>query len=543
MVGVGALLRALGWGTSVDRWRDLSLAARRRWCVAWQLPVLALTVALDLALAVAARGVLATPGVVGGTAIVAGVSLLALRVPPRLLMLVPIVDLLAVSFIRAETAPVIPAGGTTSALVPIACLGFHFGRVGVAWAVSGACLIGATPYLYHWWLPASGAEWIGTLALPALAVALSVIGQWTSRILDEASAERAGLHDQVARQLAITRGMLDSVDVAVAFFDTEGRVLFANQRAIEASERAGVDVRGPRYHATMVWRADRIRPVPYAEQPLQLALAGQEFRPELLWTGPPGEQVASLTSSRQVLDDDGARLGVVVVADEVTDLVESVRVRDQFLATLSHELRTPLNGIVGYLDLLSADLGEHPEHGRAIRTMRESAVTLSERISHLLLASSTGRIAVEPEQVDTIVLVEAALDRWSPEAERRGVRIEATLSSAVARVDPRLFREVVDQLVSNALKFTGAGGTVRVGLRRTDTLELDVVDTGVGMDVHEREHAFDRFYRAEASRREAVQGVGLGLSIVRAVVDAHGGEVRLISRKERGTTARVRIPL
>lgn len=527
----------------MDRWRDLSLAARRRWCVAWQLPVLALTVALDLALVLAAPELVTSAGIVIGTLLIVLVSVAALQLPARLLMVVPILDILAISFVRAETAQHIPPGGTTAALVPIACLGFHFGRVGVAWAVSGASLIGAAPYLYWWRWPGTGADWIAALALPALAVALSVIGQWTSRILDEQSAERADLLRQVTRQLAITRGMLDSVDVAVAFFDPDGHVLFANQRAIEASRRAGVDVRGPQFNATMVWRSDRIRPVPYAEQPLPLALAGKEFRPELLWTGPPGEQVASMMSSRQVLGEDGERLGVVVVADEVTDLVESVRVRDQFLATLSHELRTPLNGIVGYLDLLSADLGEHPEHGRAISTMRESALTLSGRISHLLLASSTGRIAIEPEQVDTLPIVEAALDQWSGEAERRAVRLEATLLGAVARVDPRLFREVVDQLISNALKFTPIGGQVRVVLRRTEVLELDIVDTGVGMGSHERDHAFDRFYRAEGSRREAVQGVGLGLSIARAVVEAHGGEVSLVSRRDRGTTARVRIPV
>jgi len=532
----------------VDRLFDLSLPERRSWCLAWQLPVLALTLALDVALALAAPDLLASGGVLLGSGLVVVVSVVALWLPVRWLVLVPVLDIVAIACTRSETADRI-AGTNTSALVPIVCLGFCFGRTGIVGAVLGACLVSGSWYVRTGTLPEAGTDWIALLALPAIALALSVIGLASSSLvgrqraaLEHERITRERLLRQVRQDLEIRQAVIESVDVAVAFFASDGGLLFANRRAVESATRAGVDVRGPDYRATLVWRADGLRPLPYDEQPLRLALRGEEFPPELLWTGAPDDRCAALMSARQVTSADGEPLGVVVVADDVTELVEALRVRDEFLATLSHELRTPLNGMVGFLDLLVEDLGSDPVHGSSVRTVRESALRLTERISHLLLASAAGRLVLDLAEVRVADIVEEEVARQAPQAENRGIVLEGRLDQVVATLDARLFGLVVENLLTNALKHTPPGGRVRVELRAAGGLELTVLDTGVGMHGYERDRAFDPFYRAASERRGAVQGVGLGLTIVRAVVEAHGGEVTLASDQGRGTRVVLRIP-
>lgn len=525
----------------MDRLFDLSLPERPFWCLAWQIPLLVLTLGLVAALGLADPELMRSAGVLAGAAMVSVLSIVAYWIPERLLIAVPLLDIVAIALVRSETADRI-AGANTSALVPILCLGFCFGRRGLVGAVAGGTLVATSSYVRHGQLPEHGNDWISLLALPVLALALGGIGLACSTLVGRQRAENERLLRRVRKELDIRRSVLDNVDVAVAFFTPGGRLLFANERAVEAAARAGVDVRGPDYRATLVWRADGMQAVPYDEQPLRLALSGEEFAPELLWTGPPEDRVASLMSARQVTGADGDRLGVVVVADEVTDLVEALRVRDEFLATLSHELRTPLNGMLGFLDLLVEDLGGDPVHGTVVHTVRASALRLSDRIGGLLTASSAGELMVEPTEVQVADIVAAELTRQTPEADRCGVVLEGRLDPVLATLDPHLFRLVVQNLVSNAIKHTPGDGVVRVELRPTGGVELVVTDTGSGMHGYERDRAFDAFYRAASARRDAVSGAGLGLTIVRSAVEAHGGEVRLSSDRGVGTRVVVTIP-
>lgn len=532
----------------MDRLFDLSLAARRSWCLVWQLPTLLLVLALDLSLALVAPELLTSAGVLLGSLLVVAASVAALRLPAPLLVLVPVLDLVAIAAIRSATAQTVVAS-TTIALVPIVCLGFCFGRRGVALAVGGALLVTGSPYLREGRLPDAGAEWVELLALPAIASTVGMIGVACAtllirqrRAIERQAAERDALLRRVRRELDIRSSILESVDVAVGFFSPSGKLLFANGSAREAAERAGVDLRGPGYTANLIWRADGLEAVAQQDQPLPIALRGEEFGPELLWTGSPEDRVASLMSARQVTSADGERLGIVVVADDVTELVEALRVRDEFLATLSHELRTPLNGMLGFLDLLVEDLGADPHHANAVRTVRDSALRLSERIGQLLMASSAGRLVVEREEVQVAGVVGAEVARQAPHAENCDVVLEARLDPVIATIDSHLFGLVVSNLLSNSLKNTPPGGKVRVELRAVGGVELVVSDTGAGMRGYERDRAFDAFYRASSARRDAVRGVGLGLTIVRAIVEAHGGEVTLTSDQGVGTRVVVRIP-
>jgi signal transduction histidine kinase len=114
----------------------------------------------------------------------------------------------------------------------------------------------------------------------------------------------------------------------------------------------------------------------------------------------------------------------------------------------------------------------------------------------------------------------------------------------VAMVDPQRFAQVIDNLVSNAVKYTPSGGRVEVDLSVThERVELVVIDTGIGISVRDRNHVFSRFFRTRHAAQRSIQGIGLGLSITKAIVDSHGGRIEVESEEGRGSTFRVRLPL
>jgi signal transduction histidine kinase len=114
----------------------------------------------------------------------------------------------------------------------------------------------------------------------------------------------------------------------------------------------------------------------------------------------------------------------------------------------------------------------------------------------------------------------------------------------IAMVDPQRFAQVIDNLLSNAVKYTPAGGRVEVDLSVThDRVELVVTDTGIGISVRDRSHVFSRFFRTRLASRRSIQGIGLGLSISKAIVDSHGGRIEVESEEGRGSTFRIRLPL
>ncbi|WP_193605960.1 sensor histidine kinase [Nocardioides dongkuii] len=537
----------------MTRLLDPGPTGRAPWFVLWQLPVVALTLLLALALALAEPALLGTPSMLLGLALIALASVVAFQAPARGLIAVPLADILAIGLIRSETYTELPAVSAI-AMVPILCLGSNFGRAGILSAVVGAVFVNGYSYFRHTDLPDDGIAWIGAASLPVAAVAVAVIAYAGARALRAQQGEIVSKSAELGASLLeaefrrdMTRTILESLDVAVAFFSTEGRLVAANHRAIDLATKGGVDVRGAVHAATLFWRADRIATVPVAQQPLPAALGGVDLAPELFWIGEPGDQVAAMMSARQVYGADGDRIGVVVVADDVTELVESVRVRDQFLATLSHELRNPLVSVVGYLDVLTQEIpgrvsDSEDEMVAMLRTARTSARTLTERIDHLLVASAQDRLTLDLDRIDLTALVASVADRYTSLAGARGVTLVRELEPVSTTADAHKIGLLVDNLISNAVKHTAAGGEVTLRLGVRSLIELVVSDTGTGLERHERQRAFDRFYRTEAARRDVVQGLGLGLSICKAVVEAHGGEISLKSSPSRGTTVTVLLP-
>jgi signal transduction histidine kinase/ActR/RegA family two-component response regulator len=228
---------------------------------------------------------------------------------------------------------------------------------------------------------------------------------------------------------------------------------------------------------------------------------------------------------------------------------EANRLKDEFLATLSHELRTPLNAILGWTKLLRANAVPAAAVDRALEKVERNAQVQTRLVEDLLEVSriTSGKLRLDLKPVDLVLLVNTAVDSIRPTAEARGVAVERRLESyAMPTIgDPDRLQQVIWNLLSNAVKFTPSGGVVTVHLARKANIdELSVSDTGIGIDQAFLPSVFDTFRQADASSTRTQGGLGLGLSIVRHLVEMHGGEVRADSAGlGSGATFTVRLPV
>ncbi|MDH0867113.1 GAF domain-containing protein [Mitsuaria sp. GD03876] len=276
------------------------------------------------------------------------------------------------------------------------------------------------------------------------------------------------------------------------------------------------------------------------------------------------ERLAEGIASQAAIAIDNARLYAASreAMAERTRLLESERtarlaaeqaglVKDEFLATLSHELRTPLSAITGWVHILRRKLGdEPPELKRGIDVIERSARAQAQLIEDLLDMSriTTGKLSLEVAPVSAASFTLAAVELLAPAAERAGVRLstEVTVEAgATVMGDAARLQQVVANLVSNAIKFTPRGGEVRVQLRGGEQrADLVVEDTGIGIAPDFLPFVFERFRQADGSMSRRHGGLGLGLSIVRNLVELHGGQVRAESAGEgRGARFVVTLPV
>lgn len=225
------------------------------------------------------------------------------------------------------------------------------------------------------------------------------------------------------------------------------------------------------------------------------------------------------------------------------------RLKDEFLGTVSHELRTPLNAISGWARLLRDGVLDRPAMERAVETIVRSAKAQGQIIEDILDVSRiiTGKIRLEVAPVEVVTVIEAAIESLRPTAAARGVRLQAVLDRQPNFVlgDAGRLQQIVWNLLSNAIKFTPKGGRVQIALERIDShIELRISDTGMGISKEFLPYVFERFRQADSSSTRLHGGLGLGLSIVRHLVELHGGSVSAASPGEGlGATFTVQLPL
>ncbi len=264
-----------------------------------------------------------------------------------------------------------------------------------------------------------------------------------------------------------------------------------------------------------------------------------------------GQIIGTFGISRDVTAQIRAEESLAHQALELSTQNERLReldgLKDEFIALVSHELRTPLSSIIGYVELLREEGTGGLNAAYFAEVIERNAQRLMRLVGDLLFLSriQSGRIAVDLRSADLADIAAEAVEEMRPEAQRK--HIDLSLSTgAVPRfaVDPIRIAQLLGNLISNAVKFTPDRGKVKVRLRMDgDQAVIEVADTGIGIPAADLEHIFERFFRTATATREAIPGSGLGLTITKAIVEAHNGTISVASDEGRGSTFTIRLPV
>jgi PAS domain S-box-containing protein len=287
------------------------------------------------------------------------------------------------------------------------------------------------------------------------------------------------------------------------------------------------------------------------------------------WITNDGRAVWVEAQSVVVCDDNGAAVGMRGVTMDITKAVlaeqekasllsreqdaraqaeMASRLKDEFLATVSHELRTPLNAIVGWSRMLRSDQLSPDELDHALAVIERNAWSQKQIIEDMLDVSRiiTGRLRLGLTPVQLPMVIQTAIEAMQPAARAKQINISTELewSEAIVNGDPDRLQQIAWNLISNAVKFTPAGGTVEISVAGCNgAVELCVADSGPGIDPEFLPHAFERFTQEDGSSTRRHGGLGLGLAIVRHLVELHGGSVEAMNREDRsGAIFRVTLP-
>jgi PAS domain S-box-containing protein len=227
---------------------------------------------------------------------------------------------------------------------------------------------------------------------------------------------------------------------------------------------------------------------------------------------------------------------------------EASRLKEEFLATVSHELRTPLNAVVGWSRLLRTGQLDAEGAAHAVEVIERNAAAQRQIIEDLLDVSRiiTGRLRINTQPVDLLLIIHAAIDAVRPAAEAKEIRISTHVEAPdpVVRADSERLQQVLWNLLANAVKFTPSGGKIEVYLAQHKSLaEIRIEDNGPGVPTEFLPRIFERFSQADGSSTRKYGGLGLGLAIVRHLVELHGGTVSAANRDDGGAVLTVRLPI
>jgi PAS domain S-box-containing protein len=241
---------------------------------------------------------------------------------------------------------------------------------------------------------------------------------------------------------------------------------------------------------------------------------------------------------------------LVIVLRDISREAEVERLKNEFISTVSHELRTPMTSIKGYTDLLFSErVGELNEQQRHfVRVIKNNADRLSALVNDILDISriETGRLKLQVESLDLVALISIVFESFRGQMVEKSLNLSLDLPRSLppVRGDRARVTQILENLTSNAWKYTPQGGRVTVRARAVDGyVQVDITDTGIGIDQKDLPHIFDRFYRTEQAEVQAVDGSGLGLFIVKMFVELLGGEIWVESDLNKGSTFSFTLPL
>jgi len=363
-----------------------------------------------------------------------------------------------------------------------------------------------------------------------LASALNSMTQQLQQDIERITADNA-------KTVAILSGMVEGV-VAV---DANERVVHVNSAAEGILGISAKEAMGRR-----IWEATRVREV---SSSISDAMSKRQVSvAEARIPSPQKEQVIQ-TIAAPLRGAGGELDGAIVVLHDVSELRQLEKVRRDFIANISHELKTPLAAIRGLVETLIDDPDmDGDTHDRFLAKIRDQSSRLSNLVVDLLTISrlESEESSLEFDTLDLRGPIAESHRVLLPQAEAARISVAAHLPEEPVEVqgDVEALRELVDNLLGNAIKYTPPGGRVdvRLGVANGSAI-LEVEDTGIGISPADQGRVFERFYRVDKARSRLMGGTGLGLSIVKHVALAHGGNVSVSSEEGKGTTFRVQIPL
>ena len=499
-------------------------------------------------------------------------------------LLVPGISLLSIALLRYGT------GGATSLfsaliILPVLWISAQAGRRWVIVAIFGTSAALMLPFVIDRRWSADVSEWLRGIVVPVIFGLAAIVVNELSRqarqqvdgvqrlvkegenLLAESLSTAAQLKaNEVQLRAAdrLTRSVLDAVtEQSVIGTDLTGLIDVWNPGAEVMLGLTPFQAQGKRYVFDFhlvdeldAWSRELNYPHgasvlnPGFSALVESARLGRAEVRDWTYVRDDGSRISVSIAVTPRLDDRTETVGYIFVATDVTHALESSRLKDEFVGLISHELRTPLSSILGYLELIRDD-DEAPLSAEQLQYLG-----VAERNAHRLLALvgdllftaqvSSGRFPLTLDTVKMSEVVSAAVLSALPVALGAGVEllIELPADALSVRGDSVRLGQACDNLISNALKFTRRGGRVTVSLGSGDDCAVVTVrDTGIGIPESELDQLYARFFRASTATRNAVPGVGLGLTITKAIVTAHEGELDVESEEGVGTAFIMTLPI
>jgi signal transduction histidine kinase len=502
----------------------------------------------------------------------------------RWAILVPLIDFIAIGTYRSGTGGIVSLFGAMI-ILPVVWIAAEKGRRYILIAAGGTVVALIMPYVFGVTMFTSASDVVRWTFSPVVYLLVASI------INELARQSRSQLHsihalaDEKERMLQRTFEYASQLEESEAKFRDADRMFRSVWAAVTEQSVIGTDVTGlidawnpgAKKMLGLPWQAtqgkrhvfdfhvadeleDRARELNYPPGAtvlnpgfsalVETARLGEAESREWTYVRDDGSTFPVSLSVTKRVDEAGETVGYLFVAADVTQAREVSRLKDEFVGLISHELRTPLSSILGYLELLRDD------EANPLSEEQEQYLGVAERNAHRLLRLvgdllftaqvESGKFPLDLRDVELDHIVTAAVESARPVAAAAGILVIEAIhdSTPVTYGDPVRLGQVCDNLISNAIKFTPKGGMVTVSLSKTDTdAVITVRDTGMGIAESELDQLFSRFFRATTATRNAVPGVGLGLTITKAIVTAHHGQMGVSSEEGVGTEFSVTLPL
>ena len=395
----------------------------------------------------------------------------------------------------------------------------------------------------------------GDFSLPVKVASSDEVGT-LGTFMNEMAERLKGMYKTMGDKIQTQGEDLQKFELAVkrssdhiVITDPEGVILYANPAVEKITGFSPKEVIGKKAGGKELW-GGHMESAEYEEFWNTIKRKKETYQGEFLNQRKDGSTYHAEAKVDPILDDEGNILYFVGVERDITAAKELEQMRSDFITIVSHQLRTPLGSIRWMAEmLLNGDMGKlQPEAKQGVEQIYRGIKRLLQLVQSLLSVSRIDRQTYhrEMQATDLAELITKAIDDISIFAEDKKVRVQPSLPKgkhAIATVHPTLFKEIMDNLISNAVKYNYPGGEVKIGLEVSgDDIIIRVADNGIGIPAQDHDKVFFKFYRSENAQLHETNGTGLGLFIVKSHVEGWGGSIDFESKEGEGTTFTIHLP-